>query len=142
MRLIALAAAVLLAACSGEPAAGTKAVSAPAVTEETKLAAVLSYADWCTSCKILDPKLKAVQAGEPIEGVGYVTLDYTDRNKDAFFAAADAAGVGAAVRDFYAEEIKTGILLLINMETGDIVGDVRKTMSENEIRASLTSAAT
>ncbi len=145
MRLPVFIAAVLLAACSGEPAAQAPAqtteTAAPAVTEETKIAAVLSYADWCTSCKILDPKLKAVQAGAPIDGVGYLTIDYTERDQDAFFATADAAGVGGAVRAFYADEIKTGILLLVDMSTGDVVADIRKSMSEEEIRTSLETAA-
>lgn len=157
MRLIALASATaLLAACSSETAETEVVEAAPAPVEtasttgaegaetpaaETRVAAVLSYADWCGSCKTLDPKIEAVKAAGVPDGVGFVTLDYTDRDGDAFFAGADAAGVGEAIRTFYADEVKTGILLLIDTETNTVLADIRKTMSVEEIDAAIKSAA-
>ena len=61
MRMIfAATAAALLAACGqvSVPASERAAVSAPST--DTRVLAVLSYADWCGSCKALDPKVKAV----------------------------------------------------------------------------------
>ncbi|MEM9015160.1 MAG: hypothetical protein AAGB02_08650 [Pseudomonadota bacterium] len=146
MKILIAFALVFVAACSG-PNGSQSNASAPAapVIEgeqgEARIAAVLSYADWCSSCKILDPKLTAVKAGAAIPGVQYVTIDYTDKNADSFFAGADAAGVGPAVREKFDGEVKTGLLLIVNLETGQLVDTLTKTVSEEELRAALENAA-
>ena len=38
------------------------------IAEDTKILAVMSYADWGGSCKALDPKVKAVQAANHLAG--------------------------------------------------------------------------
>ncbi len=109
--------------------------------ETARLAAVLVYADWCGSCKVLDPKVKEAQAAELGDGISFITLDYTARDADAFFAAADNAGVGEAVRAELGDTVKTGVLLLVDVDDKRVVGKVLKTMSVEEIVAALTSAA-
>ena len=145
--IIIITLALGLVACSGEPTtqsntqpkAETKH-AAQSVSEDARIAAVLTYADWCTSCKILDPKLKAVRAGAPIDGVDYLVIDYTDRNKADFFAQAEAAGVGPAMHARFDEEIFTGLLVLVDLDTGAVVGEIKKSMSEAEIRTTLEQA--
>ncbi len=109
--------------------------------DEARLAAVLSYADWCASCQVLDPKLEEVRAAGPIEGVRFVRLDYTDRTSANYFAQADEAGVGSAVRGHFQRGVRTGMLLLIDLDDGEVVGDVRRTATVEEIQAALRSAA-
>lgn len=131
-----------LAAC-GAPAASpdSPAQVTEAVTEETRLVAALSYADWCGSCKVLDPKLAAIRTGEPIDGVAHVVLDFTEKDEVAYFAAADEAGIGEAVRAYYDEGVGTGLLLLVDLDDGEVVSVVRKDMTEADIRAALETAA-
>lgn len=138
-----------LGACSSEPAVSVdEATSARAaaavvtrVSEDTRLAAVLVRADWCSSCKIIEPKLALVRAANSIDGLQHVTLDYTDRKKDAFFATADAAGIGPAIRAHLGDDVTTGIVLLVDLGDMKIVGDLRKELSDAELAAAMAEAA-
>ena len=109
--------------------------------DEARIAAVLSYADWCASCQVLDPKLEEARASGPIEGVRFVTLDYTDRVADNYFAQADEAGVGPVVRDHFRGGVRTGMLLLIDLNDGEVVGDLRRSATVEDIKTTLRSAA-
>jgi len=142
MRLfLAASAAALIAACgqAAVPASERAAVTAP--TEDTKVLAVMSYADWCGSCKALDPKVKAVQAANTFDGVEFATIDYTSRDADAFFADAETLGVADAMRATFPDKVKTGRLYLVNLDSGEVVGTVDKSMDEAAITAAITEAA-
>jgi len=107
---------------------------------ETKTKAVLVYADWCGSCKVLDPKVKKVQAMGKMPGLEFVTLDYTDKDADAFYIAANEAGVAEAVKTYLGDTIKTGQLLLIDLDDQKVVGKVTKTLDPSEIVTTLEDA--
>lgn len=108
---------------------------------EPKLAAVLVYADWCSSCQVLDPKVEAVKAGDAIDGVTFVKLDYTAREDEAFYEQADTAHVDEALEAFMGEQIKTGQLLLVDLDDERVIGKVTKTLTEAEITGALKAAA-
>jgi thiol-disulfide isomerase/thioredoxin len=155
-----IGAALMLTACSNATDSadtGTSAVvqivEAPMATDdmtmdmaadtmrvETKTKAVLVYADWCSSCKILDPKIKAVQAMGPMPGVEFVTLDYTDKNADNFYAQAADAGVEAAVRAELDGTIKTGWLLLVDVDDARVVSKVTKADDAAQIATKIKAA--
>lgn len=153
-----IGAALMLTACSNatdsaqtRTSAVVQVVDAPMATNdmpmtadtmkvETKTKAVLVYADWCSSCKILDPKIKAVQAMGPIPGVEFVTLDYTDKNADNFYAQAAAAGVEAAVRAELDGAIKTGWLLLVDVDDARVLSKVTKADDAALIAAKIKAA--
>ena len=142
MRLIlAATAAAVLTACgpAAVPASERAAVTTPA--EDTKVLAVLSYASWCGSCKALDPKVKAVQAANRFEGVEFATIDFTSRDVDAFYSDAETLGIGETMRGQFGDKIKTGRLYLINLEAGEIISTVDKSMDEAAITAAITDAA-
>ena len=143
MRLIlASAAATFMTACgqADVPASERAAVAAPA--EDTRILAVLSYADWCGSCKALDPKVKAVQATNTFDGVEFATIDYTSRDADAFFSDAETLGVADAMRATFPEKIKTGRLYLVNLDSGEVISTIDKSMDEAAISAAIAEAAT
>lgn len=144
MRVVLTSAALALVAACGAPAASENPSITPAAelapAEDARLVAVLSYADWCGSCRVLDPKLASLRAAPP-EGVHVVTLDYTARDAGAFFAAADDAGVGETVRAHFDGGVKTGLLLLIDRDDAAVVGEIRKDMTEAEIMDTVTTAA-
>lgn len=142
MRLIIAATAVAFLSACGQaaiPASERAPVSVPA--EDVKVLAVTSHADWCSSCKALEPKIEAVQAANTFEGVEFTLIDYTSRNDEAFFADAETLGIGAAMRAIFADKIKTGRLYLINMDTGEVISTVDKSMDEAAIAAAITEAA-
>ena len=133
-----------LVACSG-PAGDAGSSNAARfvnaeVSADTRLAAVLIYADWCGSCKVLDPKLQSAKAEGPIAGLQHFVLNYTDRDEDALFTAADELGLGAPIREKLSDGVKTGILLLVDLDDGTVVGDLRKELSAEEIRAAMVAA--
>ncbi|MGB0908264.1 MAG: thioredoxin domain-containing protein [Maricaulaceae bacterium] len=145
--LSAVSFAVLgLAGCSqaSAPDPGTSSPTAAPVVQdanmETRTKAVLVYADWCGSCKVLDPKVKKVKAAGAVSGIEYVTLDYTDKNPENFFAQAEAAGVKMAVKDYRGDKVKTGQLLLVDLDDQKVIGKVTKSLDHAEIIAALQEA--
>lgn len=144
MRLILTAAALSIAtACSGQSTSAetTPPAAVTAPSEDARVIAVMSYADWCGSCKALDPKVKAVQTANTFDGVEFFTIDYTKKDADAFFADAATLGVEATMRGEFGNKIKTGKLYLIERESGEIISTVSKSMSEAEIASAITDAA-
>jgi len=119
-------------------APATNVMAAEAMTTKTK--AVLVYADWCGSCKVLDPKIQKVKSMGGVPGVDFVTLDYTLKDADVFYAQADEAGVGKAVRDYLDGTIKTGVLLLVDLDDEKVIGKVTKTSEADEIVTALKTA--
>ena len=127
-----------MTACSQANAPQAESSSATAVAAKTK--AVLIYADWCGSCKILDPKVKAIQASANIPGLDFVTLDFTDKNPENFYAQADAAGVSDAMKTYLAGTIKTGQLVLVDMDDQKALSKVTKTFEPADIVTALKDA--
>jgi len=109
-------------------------------TVNTKTKAVLIYADWCGSCKVLDPKIKKVQSMGNLPGLEFVTLDYTAKDSVDFYAQAEAAGVKDAVKTHLSGIIKTGQLVLVDMDDQKVVGKVTKTSEPAEILTALKDA--
>ena len=141
MRIIfAAVAAAIVTACgqAAVPASERAPVTAP--TEDVRILAVTSYADWCGSCKALDPKVKAVQATNTFDGVEFATIDYTSRSSEAFFADAETLGVAETMQTVFADGIKTGKLYLIDLDSGDVISTVDKSMDEAAITAAISEA--
>lgn len=81
---------------------------ASAPVDASRLAAVRVHADWCPNCRALDPKVDAVQQTDAWDGVTFVRIDFTQKDKAAVFAEADALGIGPAVRDYFSSESRPG----------------------------------
>ena len=138
--LILAALAAALAACSGAETPAAEDAASEAVAE-TRILALQTYADWCSSCKILDPKVAELRAEGLPGGVALTVLDYTDRELDAFYAQAEAAGGGDALRAHFAEDgVTTGILLLVNPDTQEVVSTIKKEMTVAEMQDAMASA--
>jgi len=58
-----------------------QSASARANFTAPKLYAVALYADWCSACKVLDPKVKeAIEEGSLLaKDILFVTMDFTDK---------------------------------------------------------------
>lgn len=136
-----------LAACSqaeapkvNMPDVTSDASAAASKVMNAKTKAVLIYADWCGSCKVLDPKVQKVQSMGKIPGLEFVTLDYTDKDADAFYAQAEAAGVGEAVKTYLDGTIKTGQLVLIDVDDQKVLSKVTKTFEPAQILTAIKEA--
>ena len=100
---------------------------------DARLAAVMVYADWCGSCKVLDPRINAIRENNQFDQTAFITLDYTSKNKEAFYAAAQAYGVDNAVKDYLGQKVKTGQLLLVDLDDKRVVSVIKKDMDDQDI---------
>ncbi len=148
MLAVSLTAITSLTACSGaDDATASNETNTEAMTDvaadeaaQVKTAAVLVYADWCGSCKALDPKIKEVQARGEMAGLEFVTLDYTIRDEANFYAQAKAAGVDEAVKTHLNGTIKTGHLLLVDLDDQKVLSTVTRTFEPDQIATALEAA--
>lgn len=100
-----------------------------------KVIGLLFYADWCGSCKILEPKINALKkefAGEPIL---FTRVDLSDDfTKEQSKLFANWVGLGDI---FHANNAKTGFMLLIQRQDMKVLSKLVKTNTEDEIRAEI-----
>ena len=142
--LIAAVAALALTACGNSSSEGptvkNTVTNAANASMETKTKAVLVYADWCASCKVLDPAVTKAQSMGPLPGVEFIVLDYTDKNKSNFYGHAEAAGVETAIRTFMGDAVKTGQLLLVDVDDEKVITKITKEDAAPVILAKIKSA--
>lgn len=128
---------VLLLLVSALPAC---AETEPAKASEADVVAALFYADWCGSCKTLEPKVNEARAGADLdkERVLFVRLDLTDEVKSHQAGLlAESLGLG---EHFDANAGATGYLLLVDAHTGKAIGRLTKNLSADAIAGSITAA--
>ena len=106
--------------------------------ETPKVIGLLFYADWCGSCKVLDPKIEAIKKDFAKDPVLFTRVDLTDdftKGQSKLFAN----WVGLA--DIFAEHgKKTGFMLLIDSAEKKILSKLTKTQSEDELRDEIKAA--
>jgi thiol-disulfide isomerase/thioredoxin len=109
-------------------------------SEPPKLLAMLFYADWCASCKALEPKLNQVKRDFQGKPVFFTRFDLTDEfTKDQ--SAQYAALLG--LENYYREnDGKTGFMLLIDAKSKKLLGKITKLNTPDEIKTMLTKALT
>ncbi len=123
-----------LSACSETAEPVTTSYSSAQI-QEAKVIAVLSYAEWCASCKILTPKINAIRADYEKRGMVFVSLDYTDKDLKSFYAQAAKDGVEGPVRNYFNGGVITGRLMLISPEGEMLARPVNMNHTPDEIRA-------
>ena len=101
---------------------------------------MLFYADWCGSCKILDPAIQKARGQSDLdnEPVLFVRLDLTDATK-RYQAGLMANALGLS--EFYDKNAgATGFLLLVDAESKEIIKRLTKTMDAKSITEEVRSA--
>jgi len=100
--------------------------------------AVLFYADWCNSCKVLDPKIKEARNAISDKPILFLKLDMTDEETKK--QAAMLANV-MGLEDYYKKnEGKTGFMLLIDSQDKQLVNSISRNDSVEEIEAKFSKA--
>lgn len=123
------------AACALVLSVAAQAASPPA----PERLAVLMYADWCNSCKVLDPKLKAVRPEFEQGKILFVRFDFTnERTSHQSSMLAQALGVGGL---YEKNAGKTGYVALVDRASGQTIEKITKEHSEGDIRKILGAAA-
>ena len=106
--------------------------------EAPRVLAVMFHADWCPTCKIIEPRLHKIErefAGQPIL---FTRFDLTDD-----FTIEQSARLAALLGlETYLEQSsgRTGYMLLFDRETRKVLGEVRVKMSDDDIRRAITQA--
>ncbi len=94
---------------------------------------VLFYADWCGSCKALDPKVAEARKEAKLDNqdILFVTLNLTDETtKHQATMMATTLGIS----DLYDSNAgKTGFMLLLNAETGEKLAQLTMKMEVGDI---------
>jgi hypothetical protein len=101
----------------------------------TKIIAVRMYADWCGNCRALDPKVDAIKGGFHNRGVLFTRFDQTDE-----FAVAQSELLAARTNltaAFEAWKGKTGVMLLVDANSGEILEVINHRMTPEEIAAAI-----
>ncbi len=100
--------------------------------------AVLFYADWCNSCKTLEPNLNKVKRDFQGQSILFTRFDLTDdftKDQSAQYAAL------LGLENYYQENAgKTGYMLLIDRQSKKVLGRITKQNSPEEIKAAISNA--
>lgn len=106
--------------------------------ERARVMAVLFYADWCSACKVLDPKIEAVKRDYVREDILFTRLDMTDDfTQRQSMLLAEQLGLGSLARRHGG---RTGFMLLVSSQDGRVLGRLLKSHSEAEIRQAISAA--
>jgi len=105
---------------SKEAGTGPEPESEEVAVRKPALMVVTLHADWCGTCKRLDPKLNALRQDVEGKPVLFMKLDLTDdkRRGQAEYLAA-LLEIGQAYREYGS---KTGLALLIEAESRQVIG--------------------
>lgn len=108
-----------------------------AEAKKSALYGVLFYADWCPSCKVLEPRLDKVKPEFKDAGITFVRLDMTDdETKAASAQQAKKLGMEGIWKRYSGQ---TGFMLMVN--GGQQVGDkLTQDSSEDELRQAMKQA--
>ena len=96
------------------------------------------HADWCGSCKVMDPNIKEAREALGDAPVLFVVLDHTnDATRAQAKMMAEALGYG----EIYQERGgRTGAMLLVNTESGKVIETVTRTDTPESIKAKVKAA--
>ena len=107
------------------------------LTGEPEIVAATFSSAWCSSCKILKPRLAGVIPSFSGEPVKFVELDFTFGQRGEVEEQAVAEGLGDIYPRFKGA---TGFTLLVDRDTGEIVDMLTIKHSKAAMRAAIAQA--
>ncbi len=104
---------------------------------EPEIVAATFSSAWCSSCKILEPRLSDIIPDFVDQPVKFVKLDFTFGQRADIQEQAEAEGLGEIYPRFKGA---TGFTLLIDHETGEILDSLTINHSKKAMRAAIAQA--
>ena len=105
---------------------------------EPEVMVVKFYADWCGSCRVMDPIMEEAKEMVNLDDTDalFVTLDLTDETTSK---QAELLASALDIGEYYAENAgKTGYMILVDTATGEIEGTINKDMTAEQMVAEVT----
>jgi thiol-disulfide isomerase/thioredoxin len=115
--------------------------STETVISQTLLKVVKLEADWCASCQIVKKNVKAAKAENAFEHVDFAVIDYTDKDKEAFWARAAELGVEAQLKKALKGKPKTGKAYVFDATSLEIIDVITKKDDAAEIAQKLSATS-
>ena len=116
----------------------TSATDAPYTFEgQPEIVAATFASAWCSSCKILEPRLAKIIPGFANQPVKFVELDFTFGQRDELEDQARAEGLSEVYPRFKGA---TGFTLLVDRESGEIIDMLTIDHSDKAMRAAIAQA--
>ena len=104
---------------------------------EPEIVAATFASAWCSSCRVLKPKLAKVIPAFKNEPVAFVEFDFTFGPNDDIRAEAEDYGV----EDIYdRNKGATGFTVLVDHDTGEIIDTLTMNFSEAAMKAAIAQA--
>lgn len=105
--------------------------------EKPTIVAITMHADWCGTCKALNPKLENVKTELEDKGVLFTRFDFTDEStiKQSELMA-NWIGFGNLFNE-HKEAGKTGFVILIDAETFEVLERITNNNDETEIKKTI-----
>ena len=110
------------------------AAQAEAVDERPRLVAAMFRSSWCASCRIIEPRIEDVREDYEDAAVEFIRFDCTLGRRGGLRERAEEAGISEV---FLELEGRTGFMLLIDRETGQVFEAVTTAYDRDNIRAAL-----
>lgn len=107
---------------------------AAAVEERPRLVAAMFRSSWCASCRIIEPRIDDVREDYEDAAVEFIRFDFTLGRRGELRERAEDAGISDV---FLQLEGRTGFMLLIDRETGQVFEAVTTSYDRDNIRAAL-----
>lgn len=103
---------------------------------QVELVAVRMYADWCGNCKMLDAKVDNIKKEFQDSNVLFLYFDQTD---DYATSQAEKKAYLLGLDEVFAKyKGKTGMMILVDAQTGELIEEISHTVPENELKNKLT----
>lgn len=110
-------------------------ITSTAENEEIKLIAVRMYADWCGYCKTLDAKLEDIKPEFEGSGTLFTYFDLTDEYQHSQTRLMAERMNLSHIYETYGE--RTGFMVLVNPETGEVLQEISSEPEPDAIRAAI-----
>lgn len=103
-------------------------------TAEPRLVAAMFRSSWCSSCRILEPRIEDIRPDYEDSAVEFIKFDFTLGRRGGLRERAEEEGI---VDLFDQLEGRTGFLVLMDRETGQVFEIVTMAYDRDNIRAAL-----
>jgi len=105
-----------------------------ALEEQPRLVAATFRSSWCGACRVIEPRIEDVQEEYEDAAIDFLRFDFTLGRRGGLRERAEAEGISEL---FDQLEGRTGFMVLMDRETGDVIEIVTMRYSRENIREAL-----